>query len=81
MNPRTVTDADVTDHPGMRRVVMQPPPGMDNCESAEVLIGNGLVRMPWRPDEIEVAQLAHGGTIWLTIWGEGMPPVALGVDE
>lgn len=38
-----------------------------------------VVRVAWKPNEIEVAQLAQGGTIWLSTWG-GLPPHFLEVQ-
>lgn len=31
-----------------------------------------VLRVAWRLDEIELAQLARGGTLWLSTWG-GLP--------
>src|SRR5205085_9985647 len=31
-----------------------------------------VVHVPWQLDEIELAALAQGGTLWLTTWG-GLP--------
>jgi hypothetical protein len=31
-----------------------------------------VVRVPWVLDEIELAHLAQGGTLWLSTWG-GLP--------
>lgn len=38
-----------------------------------------VVRVAWKPNEIELAQLALGGTIWLSTWG-GLPPHMLEVQ-
>jgi hypothetical protein len=38
-----------------------------------------VVRVAWKPDEIEIAHLAKGGTIWLSTWG-GLPPHMLEVQ-
>lgn len=39
-----------------------------------------VVRVPWKPDEIELAHLARGGTLWLSCWG-GLAPHMLEVQE
>lgn len=39
-----------------------------------------IVRIPWQLDEIELAHLARGGTLWLSTWG-GLPPHQLEVQE
>jgi hypothetical protein len=41
--------------------------------------GTQAVRVPWKLNEIELAQLARGGTIWLSVWG-GLPPHMLEVQ-
>ena len=37
------------------------------------------VRVPWKPDEADIAMIAAGGTIWLSTWG-GLPPHMLEVQ-
>lgn len=83
MNPRPITDADLADpdKAGMTRITMHAPEGMENCLDVDVLIGDGVTLVPFTPDEIEVAQLAHGGTLWLVLHTLRMPPVALVVEE
>jgi hypothetical protein len=46
-------------------------------EPAEALITDGdsfgqVVRVPWELNEIDLARLANGGTLWLSTWG-GLP--------
>lgn len=31
-----------------------------------------VIRVAWKPNEIDLAHLAQGGTIWLSTWG-GLP--------
>lgn len=38
-----------------------------------------VVRVAWQPNEVEVAHLARGGTIWLSTWG-GLPAHMLEVQ-
>lgn len=42
-------------------------------------LGVPCVRVAWKPDEIDLAHLARGGTIWLSCWG-GLPPHSLQVQ-
>lgn len=68
-----------------RPVTMNPPDGMDSCVAAPAVVrrsddGDTVVSVPWQPNEIELAHLARGGTIWLTTWG-GLPPHMLEVQE
>lgn len=39
-----------------------------------------VVRVAWELDEIELARLAKGGTLWLSTWG-GLPVHMLEVVE
>lgn len=60
------------------------PPGCVPCravvtETEEDGRRFNVVRVPWKPDEIELAHLAQGGTIWLSTWG-GLPPHSLEVQ-
>lgn len=66
-------------------ITMKAPPGMDNCSDCMAVAtsdedGNVVIRVAWKPDEIELAHLAQGGTIWLSTWG-GLPPHILEVQE
>lgn len=65
-------------------LVMKAPPGMDDCSDCTAVAtsvdGNVVIRVAWKPNEIELAQLAQGGTIWLSTWG-GLPPHMLEVQE
>ena len=64
--------------------VMACPPGMPDCEPAAVILtrdeyGARVVRVGWKPNEIELAHLAQGGTLWLSQWG-GLAPHMLEVQ-
>lgn len=43
-------------------------------------LGMPCVRVAWKPNEVDLAHLARGGTIWLSTWG-GLPPHMLEVQE
>lgn len=43
------------------------------------VVGDTVVRIAWTLDEIELANLAKGGTLWLSTWG-GLPPHMLEVQ-
>lgn len=65
-------------------LVMRAPEGMENCEDCSAIAttdesGVTVVRVAWKPDEIDLAHLARGGTIWLSTWG-GLPPHMLEVQ-
>lgn len=73
LNPRHVTFA--ADDP-----TFDPCPALITDDSNGSLVGNGnVVRVPWQLDEIELMDLAQGGTLWLSTWG-GLPPHALFVQ-
>lgn len=63
-------------------IVMQAPPGMA-CEDCAAILTNTpdgrVVRVAWKPNEIDLAHLARGGTIWLSCYG-GLPPHSLEVQ-
>jgi hypothetical protein len=66
-------------------ITMKAPPEMADCEDCSAILttnvlGETVVRVAWKPDEIELAHLAQGGTVWLSTWG-GLPPHMLEVQE
>ena len=69
LDPRPVTYAadDETFAPCPAIVTDDDEPGSGNVG------GGAVVRVPWTLNEIELAQLANGGTLWLSTWG-GLPP-------
>lgn len=75
MEIRGICPEDHLEFPTSVARVFHGPQGMENIVSAEVLVEYGPLQthVPWQPDEIDLAKLAHGGTIWLTVMG-GLPP-------
>lgn len=76
LDPRPATFAadDETFLPCPAIITRDVEPGTGN-------VGDGVVvRVPWTLDEIELAHLAAGGTLWLSTWG-GLPPHSLEVQE
>jgi hypothetical protein len=79
---------DRADIPGHTHVLGQP----DNwdelihgpCNSLKVKItehlGHPVVVSAWKLTDQEKKDLAEGGMVYLWIWGENMPPVALTVQ-
>lgn len=81
MIPRKITPEDLAAHPGAHIVTMcAAPEHQENVVDVEVMVdsASSLTMVPFMPNEIEVAQLANGGTLWLVIVGR-MPPVCLEV--
>lgn len=67
-------------HLDPRPATFRAPEGVEDCGDAEVIITRSdasadeqVVRVAWKPDEIELAALAQGGTIWLSTWGTLLP--------
>lgn len=67
-------------------VVFRPPPGSNDCDPALSIVTTSesdmkvqVVRTAWKPDEIDLAALAQGGTVWLSTWGS-LPPHMLEVQ-
>lgn len=86
MKPRPITEADVAYFGDQepRVVTFNAPEDMPDCEPVEGMFahhpsGGVVVRIPWVPDEIELAHLAQGGAVWLSTWG-GLPPHMLEVS-
>lgn len=49
--------------------------GVEPCEGVITAAADEFgqaVRVPWTLDEIDLAHLARGGTLWLSTWG-GLP--------
>ena len=73
-------------HLNPRPVVFLEPPTLPDCAPARAMVTCSaqdpdaeVVRVGWKPNEIELAQLAQGGTLWLSTWG-GLPPHSLEVQ-
>lgn len=80
MNPRPLIDADLAYWADLNpRVATFTGPGEIEADIQPCLglITDGdefgtVVRVPWSLDEIELAHLAKGGTLWLSTWN-GLP--------
>lgn len=88
MQPRPTTDADLAywvEYDPKPQVIGGPPSEPD-CLPCPALVtrdperGTMIVRVPFTLDEIELAGLAQGGTIWLSTWG-GLPIHMLEVQD
>lgn len=77
MNPVIPTDAEIarwSAHDGqpLHLVSIGGPEEGDDVTPCPALVGAGFVHVAWDLNEIELAQLATGGRLWLTTWG-GLP--------
>lgn len=77
MNPVHPTPTEVAywaarDGQESRQVVIGGPEEGDDVVPCPALVGDGLVRVAWELNEVELARLATGGRLWLVIWG-GLP--------
>lgn len=59
---------------GAKSVVIGGPPEEPDCVPAPAVVTltdqrKIIIRVPLKLDEIELAHLAKGGTIWLSTWG------------
>ena len=87
MMPRPITEADMHYWSDLnpRNVLISGPDEFD-IPACPALITDGnddhgdIVRVPWTLDEIELAHLARGGTLWLSTWG-GLPIHMLEVSQ
>lgn len=88
MTPRQTTDADLAywADQSPRAVVFaaddptfEPCPAIITDDQTTEVGGGVVVRVAWELDEVELAHLAKGGTLWLSTWG-GLPPHMLEVQ-
>lgn len=75
MTPGSIRDSNFT---------FKAPPDMENCQDLRVRIAkdaqdNMTITSAWYPSPDEVRALAAGQPVWVTVWGNGLPPMALGV--
>jgi hypothetical protein len=75
MVPASFTEANI---------VLARPPDMtaDECDCLDVLrtvtpLGRPVVISCWKVTAEDLAEIQRTGRIWLTVYGERMPPVAL----
>ena len=66
--------------------VMKAPSGMENCydlHAARVVYPDGApaVITAWRPTMEELVRINLGEPIWLSMIGETMQPVSIGLDS
>lgn len=79
MRIRGIVEPDALVWPSCLRVTLGAPAGMESIVGpAEALlervpVTGDQLHIPWQPDELDIARLAHGGTVWLTVFG-GLPP-------
>jgi hypothetical protein len=80
MKPRPITDTDLAywADQNPRPLTFTAPDEIEaGIEPCPGLITDGdefgpVARVAWQLDEIDVAHLANGGTLWLSTWG-GLP--------
>jgi hypothetical protein len=91
VKPRAITEADLgywVDYDPVPQVIGGPPSEPDCIPCPAVVTrdvrdgreGQVIVRVPFELDEIELAHLARGGTLWLSTWG-GLPIHMMEVQE
>lgn len=77
MKPRSISDADMaywSEHNPRPAVFGAPAEIEAGIVPCPAIVTDGdqfgqVIRVPWALDEIEVAHLATGGTLWLSTWG------------
>lgn len=69
-------------------LVLDKPPSMtrDECTPLSVLYTKTADDKPvviscWKLTRDELDEIIRTGRVWLTVYGSGMPPVALGTDK
>ncbi len=79
MKPREITDEDIQINPGLKKTFACPPT-MPDCKDVEVIVQKDRLLIPWLPDGEDLERIQAGSTIWLSVWGHMLPPVAISVD-
>lgn len=66
-------------------LILDKPPGMsyDDCMALSVFQGEDSVGQPvviscWKPTKKELEEINRTGRVWLWIYGQTMPPAAVG---
>lgn len=74
---------DPTDHPSHNFTFKGPEPGIGDLKvhKTKDTLGYEINISHWKPNDLELQALMAGGTVKLSIYGQGMPPVALGVEQ
>ncbi len=61
--------------------VMRGPDGMKNCADLHCFQNDQQIISAWRPTPEELVRLNLGEPVWLSVIGQQMPPVWIGVDS
>ena len=64
-------------------LTLSPPKGIseDEVSSLRVYQNEKEIISRWRPTQDEIDDLQAGGSVWLRVWCNGMPPVHLGTES
>ena len=87
MNPVPIPEAAKAQRPWAEPIVVGPPVNDTiGCRAVEALVGEtpdeGLTfRIPYRPDEDDLAALNRGEPVWIALYCLQMPPVSVYVGE
>lgn len=81
MNPRAIQEHDEAAYPESAKIIYKAPQDMPNCLDLQCLTTTETSTSFWKPTEEELAALANGSSIELTIWGGHHPPVSLTVTD
>lgn len=74
---------DPASHPTHNFVFKGPEPGIGDLGvyRGTDSLGRPLSTSHWKPTDLELQALIAGGAVRLTIFGDGHPPVSLGVEQ
>lgn len=57
-----------------------PPPGREDVSPARVFRNKSMIVLPWDLSAQELAEITRTGQVFLSIMGQGMPPVYVGSE-
>lgn len=63
--------------PDAKRIVMNKPPDMDNCDDCGAIATHTdqglIIRVAYKPSPEDIEALIDGGTVWLSSWSGLLP--------
>lgn len=74
---------DPAEHPTHNFTFKGPEPDIGDLRvhRTKDAVGRPVIISHWKPNDLELQALIAGGAVRLSIYGEGMPPIAMGVEQ
>lgn len=74
---------DPVDHSSHNFTFTGPEPGIGDLRvhRGKDSVGRPIVVSHWKPNDLELQALIAGGSVRLSVYGEVIPPLAVGVEQ